>query len=46
MTDLEQRLRNKINALENQNKVFMERLYRFRDATLWERLLMAWRGEL
>lgn len=46
MNDLESRLRNKIMALEKQNKVFMKRLSDFRSATLWERLVIAWKGEL
>lgn len=46
MNDLESRLRNKIMALEKQNKVFMKRLSDFRSATLWERLVMAWKGEV
>jgi hypothetical protein len=46
MKDLEERLRNKIFALENQNKVFMARITAFREATLWQRLVMAWKGEV
>lgn len=45
-TDLEYRLRNKINAAENQANRFRERLEAFRTASLWQRLLMAWRGDL
>lgn len=44
--EVEIRLRNKISALEKQNKMFMERLSNFRNATLWERLVMAWKGEV
>lgn len=44
--EVEIRLRNKIMALEKQNKVFMKRLSDFRSATLWERLVMAWKGEV
>ncbi len=46
MTELEFRLRNKIMAMEKQNRCFQERLQRFKDASLWERLKLAWRGEL
>lgn len=40
------RLRNKVFALEKQNMVFYQRLRAFNQATLWERLVMAWKGEL
>ena len=46
MNDLEQRLRNKIAAAERQANAFKARLDAFRQATLWERLVMAWRGEV
>lgn len=46
MNDLEQRLRNKIIALETQNKAFAKRLTEFRKATLIQRLIMAWKGEV
>ena len=42
--DIERRMRNKMQALEVQNRHFQEKLFAFRDATLWERLRMAWRG--
>lgn len=42
--DIERRLRNKMIALEVQNKHFIKKLHAFHDATLWERLRMAWRG--
>lgn len=44
--DIEIRLRNKISAIENQNRAFLDRINAFRNATLWERLIMAWKGEL
>lgn len=43
---LEARLRNKVFALEQQNKVFYTRLRNFKDAPLWRRLVIAWKGEL
>lgn len=46
MNDLEQRLRNKISAAENQAKCFKDRLDAFRHAPLWQRLLMALKGEV
>lgn len=42
--DIERRMRNKMQALEVQNKHFQDKFLTFRDATLWERLRMAWRG--
>jgi hypothetical protein len=44
--EAEQRLRNKIFAVEKQNKCFMDRLRTFNQATLWERLVMAWKGQI
>ena len=46
MTDLEQRLRNKITAVERQANAFKTRLDTFRQAPLWQRLMMAWKGEV
>ena len=46
ISESEQRLRNKIRAAENQAKAFRERLEAFRNATLWQRLLMALKGEV
>lgn len=46
MTDLEVRLRNKIRAMEVQNRAFQERIRGFVKAPLWARLVMAWKGTL
>lgn len=40
------RLRNKIFALEQQNKAFFVRIRNFKDAPLWRRLVIALKGEL
>ena len=42
--DIELRLRNKIRALEVQNRHFQDKFLAFRDATVLSDLLMAWRG--
>ena len=44
-TDLDL-LRNKIRAIENQNKAFYLRLVAFNAAPLWKRLVMAIRGRV
>lgn len=44
-TDLDL-LRNKIRAIENQNKAFYLRLRAFNTAPLWKRLVMALRGDV
>lgn len=44
--DQKERMRNKIFALEKQNKAFTDRIHGFRNATLWQRLVMAWKGEV
>ena len=44
--DIERCMWNKMKALGVQNKHFQDKLLAFRDATLWERLVMAWKGEL
>lgn len=40
------RLRNKIRAIENQNKAFYERLVSFNTAPLWKRLVIALKGSV
>ena len=42
----EARLRNKIFAVEKQAKCFRDRLQAFKTASRWQRLVMAWKGEV
>ncbi len=46
MSHLQDRLRNKIFALEKQNMTFHNRIQGFIKAPLWKRLMMAWAKEI
>ena len=44
--DTESRLRNKIFAVEKQAQCFRDRLQAFKNASRWQRLLIAGKGEV
>jgi hypothetical protein len=46
MSDLETRLRNKIDALTRQNTAFHARLKSFKQLPIWKRVLLAIKNEV
>ena len=44
--ETEKRLRNKIFAVEKQAQCFRDRMIAFKSAPRWQRLVMAWKGEV